>query len=159
MTFICGKPQRDSAENRERRRATIHSLSQLGGLENFFDAMADTLIGPTAQKRSPENRLKARAMMKRMPVEAVIAVQQGLMERPDSMPTLRGISVPVCVIAGGEDQGSTPTEMHVIAEQVAGAEFHLLPNAGHYAPMEQPEKVARILAEFLEKHPNKTGES
>lgn len=159
MAFICGKPQPDSAENREKRKATIHSLSEPGGLGKFFDTMAETLIGPTAQKRTSEIRLEARAMMDRMPVEAVIAVQQGLMERPDSVPTLRSISIPVCAIAGGEDQGSTPAEMHVIAEKIAGAEFHLLPDAGHYAPLEQPETVARILTEFLEKQPNKTEES
>jgi pimeloyl-ACP methyl ester carboxylesterase len=30
-----------------------------------------------------------------------------------------------------------------------GCEFHLLPDAGHFAAYEQPEKVASLLAEWL----------
>jgi 3-oxoadipate enol-lactonase len=30
-----------------------------------------------------------------------------------------------------------------------GCEFHLLPDAGHFAAYEQPEKVAALMAEWL----------
>ena len=40
----------------------------------------------------------------------------------------------------------------MVAEQVAGAEFHLLPDAGHYAPLEQPDVIAKILEDFLNRH-------
>jgi len=36
------------------------------------------------------------------------AVQQGLSQRPDSVPTLSTITVPVLALAGGEDPGSSP---------------------------------------------------
>jgi pimeloyl-ACP methyl ester carboxylesterase len=81
----------------------------------------------------------------------MLAVQQGLMERPDSVPTLSTINVPVCVVAAGEDQSSTPSEMRVIAEQAPDAEFHLVENAGHYAPFEQPEKFAFLIGGFLDR--------
>ncbi|MEO6829754.1 MAG: hypothetical protein ABI164_08070, partial [Acidobacteriaceae bacterium] len=79
-------------------------------------------------------------------------VQQGLAARPDSVPTLATIRVPVCAIAGEEDQSSTPSEMRVIADAIPGAEFHLLADAGHYAPLEQPDTVAAILEEFLDRN-------
>ena len=81
----------------------------------------------------------------------MLAVQQGLMERPDSVPTLSTIKVPVCVVAAGEDQSSTPPEMRVIADQAPDAEFHLVENAGHYAPFEQPQKFASLIGEFLDR--------
>jgi len=89
-------------------------------------------------------------MMDAFPLEAMLAVQRGLMQRPDSVPTLATIQVPVCALAGGEDPASTPAEMRVIAEQAPHAEFHLLEDAGHYAPFEQPHKVAALIGDFLD---------
>jgi 3-oxoadipate enol-lactonase len=151
LVCTCGKPQPDSAVNRDTRRESMQAAQQPGGLEKFFDRMADTLIGPTAQKHHPETRIAAREMMKPVSLQTMLAVQQGLMERPDSVPTLSTIHVPICVIAAGEDQSSTPAEMRVIADQASDAEFHVVENAGHYAPFEQPQTFASLIGEFLDR--------
>ena len=152
LALVCSKPQPDDEAMRERRHQTMRDARKPGGLARFFDATADTLLGPTCLQREPKKRATVRGMMDSMQLEAMLAVQQGLMVRPDSVPTLATIHAPVCAIAGGEDQGSTPEAMRVIAEQAPRAEFHLLPNAGHYAPLEQPHKVAEILGNFLDAH-------
>lgn len=151
LVCTCGKPQPDSAGNRETRRESMQAAQQTGGLEKFFDRMADTLIGPTAQLHHPEIRDAARDMMDAVSLPAMLAVQQGLMDRPDSVPTLSTIRVPVFAIAAGEDQSSTPPEMRVIADQAPDAEFHLVEDAGHYAPFEQPETFASLIGEFLDR--------
>ena len=81
--------------------------------------------------------------------EALVAVQAGLALRPDSVPTVATITAPVLAIAGGEDPGCTPTEMQSFSAAPGGCEFHLLPDAGHFAAYEQPQKVAALLAEWL----------
>jgi pimeloyl-ACP methyl ester carboxylesterase len=151
LVCTCGKPQPDSAVNRDTRRESMQAAQQPGGLEKFFDRMADTLVGPTAQKQHPEIRTAAREMMNSVSLQAMLAVQQGLMERPDSVPTLSTIDVPLCVVAGGEDQSSTPPEMRVIADEAPDAEFHVVENAGHYAPFEQPQTFASLIGEFLDR--------
>ncbi len=151
LVVTCGKPQPDTEANREKRRESMHAAQQPGGLQKFFDQTADTLVGPTAKRLHPEVRAAARAMMDGFSLESMLAVQQGLMQRPDSVSTLETIHVPVCALAGGEDPGSTPTEMHVIAERVPHAEFHLLADAGHYAPLEQPQNMATLIADFLDR--------
>jgi len=152
MVLACSKPQPDTEANRERRYEWMAAAQQPGGLGKFFNQMADTLVGPTARSLHPAVRTEAREMMTAMSLQAMLAVQQGLMLRPDSAPVLPTITVPVCAIAGGEDQSSTPPEMHVVADLVPNAEFHLLADAGHYAPLEQPEKVATVIASFLATH-------
>jgi len=147
----CGKPQPDSSANRDTRRESMQAAQHPGGLEKFFDRMADTLVGPTARQHHPEIRTAAREMMNTVSLQAMMAVQHGLMERPDSVPTLSTISVPVCAIAAGEDQSSTPPEMRVIGDQAPDAEFHLVENAGHYAPFEQPQTFASLIGEFLDR--------
>lgn len=151
---ICGKPQADASANREKRRAAMRLAEEPGGLEKYFDQAADTLVGATTRRLHPEIRAAARAMMDRVSLSSLLAVQRGLMERPDSVPTLRTIHVPVSVIAAEEDLTSTPEEMRVVAKSVPGAEFHLLPGTGHYAPLEQPEAVAGMLDDFLSSNPS-----
>ncbi len=158
LVCTCGKPQPDSAANRETRRESMQAAQQPGGLEKFFDRMADALVGPTARQHHPEIRSAAREMMNAVSLQAMLAVQQGLMERPDSVPTLSTINVPICVVAAGEDQSSTPLEMRAVVDYVPDSEFYLVENAGHYAPFEQPQTFASLIGEFLDRkyRPNAT---
>jgi 3-oxoadipate enol-lactonase len=151
LVCTCGKPQPDSAANRDTRQESMQAAQQSDGLAKFFDRMVDTLVGPTARQQHPELRTAARKMMDSVSLQAMLAVQQGLMERPDSVPMLPTINVPVFAIAAGEDQSSTPPEMRVIADRAPDAEFHLVEDAGHYAPFEQPEKFAALIGEFLDR--------
>jgi pimeloyl-ACP methyl ester carboxylesterase len=59
------------------------------------------------------------------------------------------IDVPVLAIAGGEDSAVSPVEMEEFNAAPGACEFHLLPDAGHFAAYEQPRKVATLLAEWL----------
>jgi pimeloyl-ACP methyl ester carboxylesterase len=97
---------------------------------------------------------EAREMMQAVPVESIVAVQQGLAARPDSVVTARTMRLPCCVIAGSEDPGSTPADMKMLVEQIRnggyGAEYNEIPEAGHFAPFEQPELVGRILRRFFD---------
>jgi 3-oxoadipate enol-lactonase len=157
MALICGKPQPDSTESRAKRTDLMRSAQEPGGLEKFFDYMAAMPIGETAKQREPGVVAAARAMMENMQLETVLAVQQGLMERPDSVPTLQTMTAPVCAIAGGEDVTNLPDDMRAIPQHIPHAEFHLLEDAGHYAPFEQPQVVGKIVREFLDRvdfHPS-----
>jgi len=147
LAFVCSKPQPDAAANLGRRAASIAQL-QAEGTGALFDGMARTLIGATAQERRPAIVSELRARMTLTP-EAAIAVQAGLATRPDSLPTVGTMDVPVLAIAGGEDAGITAAEMEVFHGAPGGCEFHLLPDAGHFAAYEQPRKVAALLAEWL----------
>ncbi|MGC2403147.1 MAG: alpha/beta fold hydrolase [Acidobacteriaceae bacterium] len=148
LAFCCGKPQPDTAANRSKRAENIENI-RVGGTAGFFDNMTETLVGPTSRAQNPERSLELRAMMDSMTSQAVVAIQQGLAERPDSTPTIATITVPVFALAGGEDGASTPQEMAVIHELLPQSSWQVLPHAGHYAPYEQPEPVAGLLREFF----------
>jgi pimeloyl-ACP methyl ester carboxylesterase len=147
LAIVCSKPQPDAEANLAKRVATI-AQARSGGSAALFDGMAQSLVGATARQRRPEIVQELRARMT-LPPEAVVAVQAGLATRPDSVPTVATIHVPLLAIVGGEDPGITPDEMGVFRTAPGGCEFHLLPDAGHFAAYEQPEKVAALLAEWL----------
>jgi len=147
MAFVCSKAQPDAEANLVRRAATI-AQAQAGETAFLFDGMAQTLIGASSRQRRPEIVAELRAHMTITP-EALVAVQAGLATRPDSIPTVATIEAPILAIAGGEDPGITPAEMQAFHAAPGGCEFHLLPDAGHLAAYEQPQKVASLFAEWL----------
>jgi pimeloyl-ACP methyl ester carboxylesterase len=147
LAFVCSKPQPDAEANLSRRAATI-TQARDGKSAALFDGMAQTLIGSTAREQHPEMVTQLRARMTLTP-EALVAVQAGLATRPDSMPTVATITVPILAIAGGEDPAVTSAEMEAFHTAPGGCTFHLLPDAGHFAAYEQPRKGAALLAGWL----------
>ena len=148
LAFCCGKPQPDAAATRAKRWETIENI-RLHGPGSFYDQVVDTLVTPTFRSCQPAKAAELRAMMNTMEPETAIAIQQDLMERPDSVPTVPTITVPVLALAAAHDPASTPEEMSVIAELLPAAEYHLIPQCGHFAPYEQPQVVSRILGKFF----------
>ncbi len=149
LAFVCSKPQPDTAAGLQKRAAIIEQARK-GNLNAMFDGMAQTLIGATArgQQRAIVTELRSRMTLTQ---NALVAVQAGLAARPDSLPTVATINAPVLAVAGGEDGSVTPEEMEVFRAAPGGCEYHLLPDAGHLAAYEQPEKVAEIMRRWLAK--------
>jgi pimeloyl-ACP methyl ester carboxylesterase len=147
LAFVCSKAQPDAEANLAKRAANIAQIRG-EGTGTLFDGMAQSLIGATARERRPTIVAELRAAMT-LTAEATVAVQAGLAARPDSLPTIATIDSPVLAIAGGEDPAITPAELEAFKNAPGGCEFHLLPDAGHFAAYEQPRKVAALLAEWL----------
>ena len=147
LAFVCSKAQPDSEANRPRRVSMIEA-ARAGEMRSLFEEMAVTLIGTSARFRRPAILAELKSHMI-ISAEAFVAMQAGLATRPNSLPTVATIDVPVLAIAGGEDPGVTPDEMQVFQGAPGGCEFHLLIDAGHMAAYEQPEKVASLMAEWL----------
>jgi len=147
LAFVCSKPQPDAVASYSRRAATIAQARE-GKCAALYDGMAQTLTGATAQELQPGIMAQLRARMTLTP-EALVAVQAGLATRPDSLPTVATITAPILAIAGGEDPGVTPAEMQVFHTAPGRCDFHVLPDAGHFAAYEQPQKVAELMTEWL----------
>ena len=99
MIFICSRPQPDAEANLVKRAETI-ARARSEGVSALFDGMAQNLLAPSARRDRPELVAEVRARMTLTP-EALVAVQAGLASRPDSVPTVATIRVPVLAIAGG----------------------------------------------------------
>ncbi|MGO9304538.1 MAG: alpha/beta fold hydrolase, partial [Candidatus Korobacteraceae bacterium] len=88
----------------------------------------------------------ARRMMQKMSPQDIAGVQQGMAARPDSIPTLKAISVPTLIIVG-EDEATAEAEL--MWQQISGSRLQVITNAGHYAALEQSEEFAHLLRSFL----------
>ena len=151
LAFVCSKPQPDAAANIDRRKASIEKVragASAEQLQSMMQTQIKSLTGTTALERNPGILAELTSQVTLTP-EAVIAVQAGLATRPDSLPTVATINVPVLAIVGGEDPGVTGADMEAFNAAPGGCEFHLLPEAGHFAAYEQPQKVATLIAAWL----------
>ena len=61
------------------------------------------------------------------------------------------IKAPTVVIHGEEDHLVPARNGRVVASRIRGAEFHLVPNAGHILITDQPEMCREIIMKFLER--------
>ena len=147
LAIVCSKPQPDAETNLANRAETIAKV-RAEGTGGVFDGNAQTLIGASARARRPEIVKELRARMTLTP-EALVATQAGLATRPDSVRDVSTIDAPILAICGGEDPAITEPEMRAFEAAQGGCEFHLLPDAGHFAAYEQPAKVAAIMMPWL----------
>jgi pimeloyl-ACP methyl ester carboxylesterase len=148
LAFVCSKPQPDATAAALRRAQTIARV-RAGESPQLFDAMARSLCGETAQERDPAILARLRAQMLCTP-EALVAVQAGLATRPDSLPTVSTLTVPLLAIAGGEDLSVTEEEMRVLSTAPGSLVFQQIDDAGHFAAFEQPDRVAALLQPWLD---------
>lgn len=147
LVFICSKPQPDAEPALIKRAANI-GIARESGVSVLFDEMAKLLVGESSRRRRPEIVSECRARMT-ITTGAFVAVQAGLATRPDSIPTVATIESPVLAIAGGEDTAIAPSDMEAFGSAYGGCEFHVIPDAGHFAAYELPQQVADLLGPWL----------
>jgi pimeloyl-ACP methyl ester carboxylesterase len=95
---------------------------------------------------------RAHAMSLRLGPDVFIRQAEALKTRPDAWPVLPTLQMPVLVACGAEDR-LCPPELHArIAAACPQADFSTIANAGHLTPMEQPQMLSSLIAEWTAKH-------
>lgn len=62
---------------------------------------------------------------------------------------LHRIQMPTLIIVGKDDIITPPEESRVLANGIAGSSLEIIPQAGHFPMLEQPETFNRLLKNFL----------
>jgi pimeloyl-ACP methyl ester carboxylesterase len=142
---------RAGAETPEGRdgRLAIADKVLLDGTAGFLDELLPKLFSPATLANRPDIVDAARAMAKKMSPADIAAVQRGMANRPDSIPTLSSINVPTLVIAG-EDDGVALAEVELMHQRIAGSELRVMAKAGHYAAIERPGEFGRLSRAFCD---------
>jgi len=139
----------DTVEGRANREKANQEVEQRGPVL-FIDSMLPKLLGKTTLSTKPDRVEAAREMMSKMSVRGIVALQQGMAARPDSVATLKTIDVPALIICGEEDALIPVTEAHLMQQHIPGSRLETVPRAGHYTAFEQPEYCGRLLRGFLD---------
>jgi pimeloyl-ACP methyl ester carboxylesterase len=118
-----------------------------------MDALAaDWLPGMVWSENLENAALMAglRAMVLRQDADIHERQIRSLMGRPDAASYLAEITCPTLLMVGRQDKWSPIAQHETMLDLLPDAQLEIIEDAGHFAPVEQPEAVARVLAAFLQ---------
>jgi pimeloyl-ACP methyl ester carboxylesterase len=128
------------------RREALAQSALRAGSRAVADAMIDGLFAPGA---APELKARWHAVMARTPPVGVAAAARALAQRAESFSTLPRIDCPTLVVVGAEDTLTPVESLREIHASIRGSCFEVIPGAGHLPPVEQPDRFASVLQDFL----------
>lgn len=73
----------------------------------------------------------------------------GFMDDLDLREEVSALSVPTLIVTGDDDVIISPRHSRWLHQEIAGSTLLIIPGGGHYVQVEQPERVALALNQFL----------
>jgi 3-oxoadipate enol-lactonase len=123
---------------------------QSGGLASIADTIIDRWF-PRAFLATPESHLWRTMLLRCDPTGYIAACRAlGAADLRAEITTLR---LPVLMIGGDLDPGTTPELMQDTADMIPGARLHILTGSGHLPAIDAPDKVAALIAAFAKALP------
>ncbi len=139
----------DTPEAAANRRKLAEDVVQHGPAI-VANAMLPRLFAASTFAKEPEIIEETRRVILSTSPRGIAAGSLALAGRLDARSWLASITVPTLLLAGEHDVISTPLEMRQIAEVMPNARLEVIPDAGHMAPLENPQVVNRVMRKFLE---------
>jgi len=115
------------------------------------DTMLERLFAPSTRKNSPDLVADVRRVMVSTSPQTIAAALRGMAHREDFTGQLATIDVPTLLVCGRQDALSPVEEMRWVADAIPSAQFVVLEDAGHLAPLEAPQAFHEALLAFLER--------
>jgi pimeloyl-ACP methyl ester carboxylesterase len=148
LALVDTSTRPEPAENIPVREALI------AGLQNDFGATALTLLrrGVHADRLSDVMLLLGcQQIMRDVGADAAIGQIRAIIGRADHRALLAQLDLPVLVLCGRVDQITPLALSREAAALIPGARLHIVEDAGHWTPLEQPAVVADQLERLLDR--------
>jgi pimeloyl-ACP methyl ester carboxylesterase len=148
ISLICSSPKADTEAQAERRRSAI-AAAEKGDYEETA-ASSTVPFHPDSLKR-PELLALRREIVQAYGVERYIAHCHACIARPDRTALLDGRR-PTLLVTTSHDTVVPGAGVRSLAGQLPGSEFEQIEGAGHLLPLEQPQALATLLADWISRH-------
>ena len=138
----------EPAENLPLRQATM------AGLQRDFDAETLAILRRGVHADNLSNvtlMLTGQRIMREVGADAAVRQIQAIIGRADHREMLAQLDLPVLVLCGRVDQVTPLALSREAAALIPGAQLHIVEDAGHWTPLEQPEVVAEQLGRLLDR--------
>jgi 3-oxoadipate enol-lactonase len=70
-------------------------------------------------------------------------------QQVDLIAKIGEIRKPTLVLAGQDDQSTPVAQSEFLREKIPGAKLVVIPQAGHWLPIEKPQEACEAIANFL----------
>lgn len=139
----------DDDETRLARAAAIAGVKQDGPTAYAEEFVERVLAGATLSRR-PEIVEAVKQMIASNDPRGIAGAQLAMMSRTDTTAALAGLEIPVLVVVGEEDDLTPPKTAREMAAPIPDGRLAVVPDAGHFSPLENPDAFNRILRDFLD---------
>lgn len=149
LVLMNTRAEADTPEGRKARDVAAAQARE-GGAESIAASMLPKMLARTAPAENPALVERIRVMMESTPVSGILGAISALRDRPDStalLPRLNGL--PALIVVGEDDQITPKDCAQAMADAIPAARLTVMPGAGHLSPVERPDAVTALMAEFL----------
>lgn len=150
LILVDTTPRPDPESNAAVRRAAVAKAREMG-IDGYIEDAWDKLVAPV-NARDAALRQTILGMARRGGVALLDSQSEVAIHRADSRPRLARISAPTLVLAGAHEQVCPLEAQRELACGISGAQFRAIPDAGHFAPLENPDAVAEHIRNWLAAH-------
>ncbi len=141
----------DPDEGKLKRFATIEQIQNGGKAEFANGFIKNVFCEKSIASAHPAINLIEEIILSTSDT-TLCAAQLALASRTDTSSFLIDINVPALIIRGSDDKLMTPAQASQLHENISGATFASIADAGHLPNLENPEQFNSHLNAFLNKH-------
>ncbi|WP_334182907.1 alpha/beta fold hydrolase [Novosphingobium sp.] len=145
LALVDTNARADTEEQAALRRAAI-ATARSRGFEHVLRGSLRQLVAPDCPEALFEEVVQ---MALRVGFGTYMDQQAAIIDRADSLETLGTVTVPAMVMVGEADALTPPRLAEEMVRALPGAVYEVIADAGHMAPMEQPEAVNAAFRRWL----------
>ena len=146
LVDTTGRP--DPEANGAARRGAV-TRARDAGMDGYIADAWSRLVAP-ANVGTDELKRVITAMARDAGAEVLASQSEVAIHRADSRRRLSTIAVPTLILAGEAEQVCSLEAHEELAAGIPGARYFTIPQAGHFAPLENPAAVARHVRDWLD---------
>lgn len=132
---------------REKREALV-DLGRRDGMAALVDTWLPPMVHPD-RRDDPAFMAPIEQMCVNAGLATFEAQVRALLARDDQAPILGMLDCPTLIATGSHDEWSPPAQHRAMAATVGHADFRIIADAGHMAPLEAPAQVTELLERWL----------
>jgi 3-oxoadipate enol-lactonase len=142
------RPGADTPEA-QANRENVAQIAETQSTGAIADLQVPRLISEYTRTHHPEVEARVRQLIDEATPQGIAAASRGMAQRADSTELLGDITCPTLVIVGEQDALIPPAVTQDYASRIPGAQFAVIPQAGHLSNLEQPEAFLQAIGGFL----------
>jgi pimeloyl-ACP methyl ester carboxylesterase len=147
LCLVDTAPSADNEKQSQMRALSVQRCRERG-MQAFAENLGNyVLYAPGSEV--PAGLQSFIGMAEEIGCETFALHQKALSRRPNSTALLPQIRCPTVVVVGSADRVTPPHIAEAMAAAIPGSSFHIIENAGHLVPLEQPLAMDAILSSFL----------
>jgi len=146
---LCNTRSETDTDEGRVGRAIAATKVKISGAADFADEFVKKVFCDQSRKNNPLAVHLIREIIAHTPPLSIAGTLLALAGRTDTTPSLEMIHVPTLILVGEYDVLTPPACSQSMHKRISGSALHIIPNAGHMSPLENPEIFNEKLLGFL----------